>query len=217
MFQYKLDILNDGRVHKISITHNAAPLCYADTLDLWQHDESFRSFFISILTEVPFSAYCWETPPVTLNTLNRTFEFVLLDSPSLIQPPDTKTFESYFTTDKPGAGIVVFENLGKDAVLVVPSPRTSDFAYAHLAAFTRNRMFASMARFLSFMPGKVRVIVACIPNRLRQVWYRHVLREVCLGCCPASWAACRRQKPSNGLPVQDNLLWVDCSCSMLSP
>lgn len=138
MFKYKIDILNDGRVHKFSITHNTKPLCYVDALDLWQHDESFRSFFISLLTEIPFSAYRWESPPVTSSTVNRAFEFVLLDSPSLIRPPDTKTFESYFTTDEPGAGIVVFENLGKDAVLVVPSPRTSDSAYAHLAAFTRN-------------------------------------------------------------------------------
>ena len=138
MFTYKLDILNKGRVHKYCVINNAEPMSYADALDLWQHNESFRSFFISLLADAPFSAYRWETPPVTLGTVNREFEFVLLDSPSLVRPPDTKTFASYFTTAESDTGIVIFENLGKDALLVVPSPQADDSAYAHIAAFTRN-------------------------------------------------------------------------------
>lgn len=138
MFGYKLDILNRGRVHKYEVINNEEPMSYADALDLWRHDEPFRSFFISLLADVPFSAYRWETPPVTLNTINREFEFVLLDSPLLVRPSDKKPFSSYFTAAESDAGIVVFENLGKDALLVVPSPQGDDFAYAHLAAFTRN-------------------------------------------------------------------------------
>lgn len=138
MFSYKLDILNKGRIHKYCVINNAESMSYADSLDLWQHNESFRSFFISLLADAPFSAYRWETPPVTLSTVNREFEFVLLDSPSLVQPPDKETFASYFTTAESDTGIVVFENLGKDALLVVPIPQTDDSAYAHIAAFTRN-------------------------------------------------------------------------------
>ena len=138
MFSYKLDILNKGRVHKYCVINNAEPMSYADALDLWQHNESFRSFFISLLADVPFSAYRWETPSVTLSTVNREFEFVLLDSPSLVRPPDTKTFASYFTTAESDTGIVIFENLDKDALLVVPSPQADGAAYAHIAAFTRS-------------------------------------------------------------------------------
>ena len=65
----------------------------------------------------------------------------------------------------------------------------------------------STVRFLSFMPRKARVIVACIPNHLRQVWCHHVPKEVCLAYYPVSWAACRQQKPSSGLLVQDISYW----------
>lgn len=138
MFSSKLDILNSGRVRKYGIIYKTEPMSYANALDLWQHDESFRLFFISLMADVPFSAYRWETPPVTLKTKNREFEFVLLDSPSLVRPSDKRPFSSYFTAAESDAGIVVFKNLGKDAVLVVPSPQGDDFAYAHLAAFIRN-------------------------------------------------------------------------------
>ena len=137
MFHSTLDILNDGRLHKFCIIRNAEPLRYADVINLWQHNDSFRSFFISILSDTPFSAFCWETPPVTTGTVNRAFEFVLIDSPGLAHIPDPITFAGHFTTEDSDAGIVVFENLGKDATLVVPSPRGPESAYSHLAAFTR--------------------------------------------------------------------------------
>jgi len=138
MFSYKLDILNRGRIHKYCVIKNAKSMSYADALDLWQYNESFRSFFISLLADAPFSAYRWETPPVILKTMKREFEFVLLDSPSLVRPPDTNAFASYFITAESDTGIVVFENLGKDAMLVAPCPQGDDSAYAHIAAFVRN-------------------------------------------------------------------------------
>ena len=138
MFSYKLDIFNNGLAQKFRINKNAEPMRYADALDLWQHSDSFRSFFISILTDAPFSAYRWETPPLTLDSVNRDFEFVLLDSPFLDLPPEPEAFASYFTSVESDAGIVVFENLGKDAVLVAPTPQAPDSAYPHIAAFTRN-------------------------------------------------------------------------------
>ncbi len=138
MFSCKLDISNNGRVHKLRIINNADSMCYADALDLWQHNESFRSFFISLLADAPFSAFRWETPPVTLDTVSRDFEFVLLDSPFLDLPPEPEVFARYFSDAESDSGIVVFENLGRDAVLVAPSPRALDSAYAHLAAFTRD-------------------------------------------------------------------------------
>lgn len=137
LIEAKLDIFEDGRVHRFSITREAKPLSYADVLKRWESDSAFVTFFISILFEAPFSAFRWETPPVTRETLGATFEFVILDSPWLDLPPDPAPFEPYFTDKNSEAEIVVFENLGKDAVLVVPYPRAPASAYGHLAAFTR--------------------------------------------------------------------------------
>ena len=137
MFESKLDILKVGHAHRYGFMHNAMRLRYADVIRLWQHSEPFRAFFIHLLAAVPFPAYRWETPPVTLDTVDRPFECVVLNSPGLARMPDPHPFARYFTTTDVKGGIVVFENLGKDATLVVPSPEGPDAAYGHLAAFTR--------------------------------------------------------------------------------
>ena len=62
-----------------------------------------------------------------------------MDSPQLAKVrPNPSAFERYFQSTNENDGIVTFENLGKDAVLVAPSPRAPLSAYPHLAAFVRN-------------------------------------------------------------------------------
>ena len=137
MFNATTEILEDDRVHKYVLWRNGAPIPYADVLDQWQHNQSFRTFFISLLADSPFTAFRWETPPVTFETIVRQFEFVLLNCPGFAsRTTDRQAYRSYFIAAK--EGIVVFENLGNDATLVVPSPRVLDSAYGHLAAFIRN-------------------------------------------------------------------------------
>ena len=146
MFDATHEIINEGRVHKYTVTHNGQLIPYAEVLNLWQYESNFHSFFISVLAESPFSAYRWETPPIRKDTVKRQFEFVLVNSPGLATKPDQMTYRDYFTSDDVNNGIVVFENLGKDAILVVPSPidssATSDGTgfsdYSHLAAFIRS-------------------------------------------------------------------------------
>ena len=102
----------------------------------WQGDDGFRSLFNDALADSPFAAFRWETPPVTQATLARPFEFVLLDSPGLARRPDSEAFAEYFG----GAGeaeVVVFPNLGGDAIMVVPCPVAAPSAYGHLGAFVR--------------------------------------------------------------------------------
>jgi hypothetical protein len=138
MFDSTLEVLNHGRVRRHSIWRNGEPLLYTEALNLWQGDEAFRSFFLSLLSDVPFVAYRWETPAIARHQTNRQFEFVVLNSPGLARAADVTTYADYFTSDDTNNGIVVFENLSKDATLVVPSPRASESAYAHLAAFMRH-------------------------------------------------------------------------------
>jgi hypothetical protein len=122
---------------RIAIDLDGSPVCYADVLQRWQSDEEFRTFFIGLLADAPFSAFRWETPPITLATANRPFEFVLEDSPGLARNPDVDAFAQHF---KNGAmeEVVEFPNLGKDAVMVVPCPNGPPSAYGHLADFVRH-------------------------------------------------------------------------------
>ena len=129
--------LSDGRAVKIAIELDSSPVTYADVLTWWQNDAGFRRFFIGELTDAPFPAFRWETPPITIATADRAFEFVLLDSPYLACEPDPSAFAEHFA-DAPRGAVVEFPNLGNDAIMIVPCPDDSLSDYGHLAAFLRN-------------------------------------------------------------------------------
>jgi hypothetical protein len=57
---------------------DAQPVSYADVLRAWPDDAGFRSLFNAQLADAPYTAFRWETPPVTEATISRPFEFVLL-------------------------------------------------------------------------------------------------------------------------------------------
>lgn len=118
-------------VHLIS-----QPASFTDILRAWSDDAGFRSLFNAQLADAPYKAFRWETPPVTNVTANRPFEFVVLDSPSLAQHPDPEAFAEHFEAASDD-GIVIFPNLGRDAIMVVPCPLASSTCYGHLAAFVR--------------------------------------------------------------------------------
>jgi hypothetical protein len=119
---------------KVAVGLDSFPVSYAEVLRRWQNDGEFRSFFIALLASAPFSAFRWETPPITSSTADRAFEFVLLDSPSLARKPDPNAFAEHFNG---AADVVEFPNLGNDAIMVVPCPKGPPAAYGHLAAFAR--------------------------------------------------------------------------------
>ncbi len=129
--------LLDKRAIKFAIDDGSAQLSYAEVLARWQDDLDFRKFFIALLLESPFPAFRWETPPVTKATVDRPFEFVLLDSPFLAGDPDPSAFVKYFAAATSGA-VIEFPNLGNDAIMVVPCPDETRSDYGHLAAFLQN-------------------------------------------------------------------------------
>ena len=112
---------------------SGAPVSYFDVAALWRRDDIFSDFFIGLLAQTPFEAYCWETPSVTLATVRRPFEFALVDSAELARlAPDPAPFAAEMR-----AGVSTFPNLGGDALLVAPCRQGPLSACAHLAAFAR--------------------------------------------------------------------------------
>ena len=128
--------LANGRGHRVTVHQGGLPLPYTEVVHRWLTDAAFRSWFISLLADCPFSAFRWETPPITQATAKRAFEFVLLDSPGLARNPDAQAFAEHFRGAAAG-GVVEFANLGKDAIMVAPCPSGPLSAYGHLAAFVR--------------------------------------------------------------------------------
>ncbi len=136
MWSSRTTQLSNG-VIKLVIDIGSSPVPYADVIHQWQNDAGFRTFFIDLLVDSPFSAFRWETPPITTATANQPFEFVLLDSPDLASDPDSAAFAEHFKVMVPG-GVVEFPNLGRDAIMVVPCPDDPLSDYGHLAAFLRH-------------------------------------------------------------------------------
>ena len=135
MWKSKRKLIENDRIHKISIFRDDKQVTYLEAIELWQQDESFRTFFISLLADTPMAAYFWETPPIS-QSIDREFEFVLIDSPKLADvEPDPSDFRQHF--ESATEEVVTFPNLGNDALLVVPCPINNIPESTHLANFLR--------------------------------------------------------------------------------
>lgn len=112
------------------------PLSFRSFFRLLREDASFADGFSAELAAFPAAAVYWELPPLTAASLDRAAEFVLLAAPALAGiSPDPRPFSEHF--DCSDDDVIVFPNLGGDALLIVPAARTDDSAYPHLATFLR--------------------------------------------------------------------------------
>jgi hypothetical protein len=118
-----------------SLFAGGAAMRFADVIGHWKGNAAFRAFWTASLRTVPFGAYCFEVPPLTRDALDRPFECVLVESPALAHTtPDPAPFVEHFRHN-PTCQALVFENLGRDAVLIAPCPRDAPQFYTHLADF----------------------------------------------------------------------------------
>ena len=139
----------DGAVEIYTLRNSAEDrnLGYREVLHLWQHDSDFTGFFCAVFRSVTHKSYVWETPPLSFELLDREFEFAIINRTPRSQPtaslspasvPDLLTFKEYFSPNAIDNGVVAFPNIGKDAMLVVPSPLQKNANYAGLAEFFTN-------------------------------------------------------------------------------
>jgi len=146
----------DPRSVKITVHWNGEPLSTHEAYKLFSGSAPFRQAFIDNLCEAPFSAYFWETPPLTNDTAERSFEYVVTDAPKLATvSPEVQAFSEHFGKDISGAGVVAFENLSRDAMLVVPCPLAEHGRYTHLGAFVRGAPRAQVHALLSVLGRSV--------------------------------------------------------------
>lgn len=137
MFTSRSNTLFNGRAIKVSVENDSAPVSFREVIHRWQNDSGFRAFFIGLLQDSPFSAFRWETPPVTSATADRPFEFVIVDSPEIALDPDPAPFAAHLKNRGPGE-VVAFSNLGRDAILIAPCPADPLADYGHLAPYLRH-------------------------------------------------------------------------------
>lgn len=125
-----------GRQYRI--LEGDAPLSFRRFFELLESDHDFADWYSGELAAFEAEAFYWELPPLTSETLDQHAEFVLIEAPMLARfPPEPAPFASHFDRAA-GEDVIVFPNLGGDAVMVVPCPRGPDEHYPHLAAFLRH-------------------------------------------------------------------------------
>lgn len=87
-------------------------------------NESFVEFFSNSILQAGFSEVFLCTPRINAQSFGDSFEIVLKDASGQIGTgkPSWKQFDAKVSDAKPHCSVTSFENLGKDAVLVVPTP-----------------------------------------------------------------------------------------------
>lgn len=139
------------------VTTDDTKLSFREVMERWADingDGSLdRAFHSQVLSDLPFDAYRWETPVVDLLRFERPFEFVVIEDQALNRPENDSAFRNQFNEATDEQTIVTFENLGRDAVLVVPLPGGQQVNHCHLASFL-NTCTASQESLLWHHVGK---------------------------------------------------------------
>ena len=129
----------DHHIRKFNLFESGSPLSYAVVINYWLESTDFRNFYFSVLSDSSFDAFFWEHPPVTKLNTTQTYEFVLVHSPQLSKvSADPSPFHDKFKSLPESQTVIAFENLGRDAELIVPCPVAEQNIYAHFASFIRN-------------------------------------------------------------------------------
>lgn len=118
-------------------------LSWQAAIELLRTNKPFRDHLTEILKGCKFTAFFWETPPLTATLQSEIpFEFSLSNAPSLERmTPDPVPFDDYIGSGngKGTDGVKTFQNLGRDATLVSPchADKMPMQAYGHFANFIR--------------------------------------------------------------------------------
>ena len=130
--------LEADRVTEYRATMDGEPLSVTRAIDAWQTEDGFFAAIDRSLAACPHAAAFFEMPPVTAATATQAFRFVLVAAPALA---GLRANPAPFADRFRGAGdgeILVFDNLGRDAVLVCPAPSATPVDAAHLLAYVRS-------------------------------------------------------------------------------
>lgn len=131
----RLELLQEGKVIRHRFFENDERMSFDQAIGLLDESADFRTYLSGLLANVPFESFCWECKPVKIDNIDSGFEFVVIEDLRLASKANSKAFEEHLDTDDL---VTSFENLGGDAVLVVPEHSLSATeGYAHMAQFVR--------------------------------------------------------------------------------
>jgi hypothetical protein len=135
----------------------------SEAFDLLSGSEPFRTHFIESLLLGSSEAFFWEMPPISTSSLDSPFEFVQTNAPTLAGiRANPEPFSNRFATGGSSA-VLSFENLGGDALLIVPSPVSKENCYGHLASFLRSAPVGQIHLFWKTAADSIRNRISSAP------------------------------------------------------
>lgn len=134
-FKALKDITQKKNVTRYKILHGEKRLTFNEVIFFWKNSIEFIEFYNSILAESEYDSFFWENPPMNINSLERYYEFVLIESTALSKiTQDEVTFSKYFSPQKKANS---FFNLGKNAKLIIPTLSNNSVNYSSISKFVR--------------------------------------------------------------------------------
>ena len=123
------------------------------------------SLLSQTLRALPDEGVFFECAPLHPGALDRPFRFVAVPSPAVARlRADPRPFAQAFARS---GDVAVFENLGRDALLVAPRPSPEPFDGAHMLAFLRTAPAPCIASFWGAVGGALKSRLA---RRTRPLW-----------------------------------------------
>ncbi len=136
-----MDVIEDQLrtdVRRLRIVADREPLTLGEFFEGLADSAALRALLTEALRALPFEAVQWETPPLSSSTAGEPFECVVLRCSILEHAtPEPHIFAEHFQHVPDDVPVVDFENLGRDARLVVPVPHGGRDD-AHLLRFLRH-------------------------------------------------------------------------------
>ncbi len=146
MWKFVSEPLVERKGCRVGILRSGRQASYADVVVGWKEDHAFRSGFCELIASAPYEAVRWETPGMTRDSAGSDFECVVLESLELVKRADGRPFDEHFHGNDSDS-VVTFENLGGDAMLVVPTIGKTGMGFAHLKEFAIHASESQMHAF----------------------------------------------------------------------
>lgn len=120
---------------RFQFTRNGSNVSFEEMFQLWQSPQDIQHY-LSGIKSLGFDQFYWEHPALTKKQLHLPYECMVLKTDHFNRRTiDTASFSTYLQKDNL---VAVFDNLGRNARLVVPTLKSNREHYKHLGAFLKS-------------------------------------------------------------------------------
>jgi len=114
-------------------SQNGLILSFKEVFSLWQTSVEATESFVNEMKKLGFDQWYWEHPAVTKDLMELPYECMILKTKHFDRRKvDTEPFSAHIHQEN---FVAVFDNLGHNARLIVPTWKSEKENYKHLGAF----------------------------------------------------------------------------------